>query len=79
VQNFSGMHEKVSVFEAAAAADKHILRTSGAWRIRLDGCVGCNSHVFLPSEKEIFCPECRHPRYNTSKKPNEVNGHVLDY
>ena len=77
VQKFSGMQEKVSAKEAAAAADKNILMTSGAWRIRVDGCVGCNAHVFLPSEKEIFCPECRHPRYNTSKQPNEVNAHFF--
>ena len=77
VQKFSGINERVSVPEAAAAADKNLLKTSGAWRIRLDGCVGCHGHVFLPSEKTIFCPECRHPRFNASKKPNEVNNMLL--
>ena len=80
VQKFSGIHEidSLSVLEIASAADKNLLKTTGAWRIRLDGCVGCQRHVFLPSEKRIFCPECRHPRFNASKKPNEVNNHVVN-
>ena len=77
VKKFTGIDEKVSAVEAANAGDKHLLKTSGAWRIRLDGCVGCNRHVFLPSDKKTFCPECRHPRYNASKEPNEVHEHVL--
>ena len=77
VQQFSGIHELVIVAEIASAVDKNLLTTSGVWRIRLDSCVGCHRYVFLPSEKRVFCPECRHLRFNVSKKPSEVNKHVV--
>ena len=76
VQKFSGIHDEVetkpTAKSASKSADKELLRTTGAGAIRLDGCAGCNAHVFLPSHKQIFCPQCRHPRFNVKHKPNEV-------
>ena len=54
------------------SAEREMRQESGACGIRLDGCAGCDEHVFLPSEKTIFCPKCRHPRFNAKHKPNEV-------
>jgi len=41
-------------------------------RLLLNGCVGCNQHVFLPGDNEHACPRCRHSRLNNNGKPNEV-------
>ena len=41
-------------------------------RLLLNGCVGCNQHVFLPGDNEYACPKCRHPRLNNNGKANEV-------
>ena len=46
--------------------------TDGATVLQLNGCVGCNNHVFLHTSKRIRCPKCNHPRFNREKKPNEV-------
>ena len=42
--------------------------------LKLHGCVGCNHHVFLPSDKAERCPRCRFPRFRASGGPNEVCG-----
>ena len=42
-------------------------------KLLLNGCVGCNQHVYLPNDFEKACPRCRHPRLNEATgKPNEV-------
>ena len=78
VQKFCGTHDEVDAKPTAESADKELLRRTGAGAIRLDGCAGCNAHVFLPSHKQIFCPQCRHPRFNAKHKPNEVTVVVVD-
>ena len=77
VKRFSGIDEKLSAKRAVRSADKCMRRKSGARMIRVDGCAGCDEHVFLPSEHSIFCPKCRHPRYNSKKEPNEVHENVV--
>ena len=40
--------------------------------LELHGCVHCNDFVFRPTSRELRCPLCNHPRFNSNKKPNEV-------
>ena len=49
-----------------------MLQKADAVLLQLHGCVGCNQHVFLPSDRQTKCPKCRHPRFSCTKKPNEV-------
>ena len=49
------------------------LTKKGCRFLKLHGCVGCNNHVFLPSDKVVRCPRCRFPRFNVSGEPNEVS------
>lgn len=77
VKKISGIPDEMHVKVAAVYGDKYLQMKSGFTAIRVDGCVGCNEHVFLPSEKQIFCPKCRHPRFDAKKKPNEVNTNVV--
>ena len=53
-------------------ADKTLFRATGAKILQLHGCVGCDKYVFRPTDKRIRCPKCRHPRFNSKRKPNEV-------
>jgi len=60
-------------------ADKKIKETAGTSYLRLNGCVGCHQHVYLPDDKSVRCPHlvnnvdvCGHPRYDQSGKPFEV-------
>ena len=56
------------------AAHLHV----GEWRkesplkLRLHGCVGCDKHVFGPSDVESECPQCGHPRFDEQGNPHEV-------
>ena len=43
--------------------NKTIFKRAGAVQLRLNGCVGCNEHVYLPKDKASACPRCGHPRY----------------
>ena len=54
------------------AADQKIQLKAGAICLRLNGCVGCNKHVFMLNDLEEECPLCGHQRYNVKRKPNEV-------
>ena len=66
VQPFLGFKKK-STF----VLDQRYEKTS----LLLNGCVGCNKHVFLPQDPELACPRCGHPRLNEATgKPNEVRG-----
>ena len=73
LKKISGIDDKMHVDVAAMSGDKYLIMKSGVVGIRVDGCAGCNEHVFLPSELQIYCPKCRHPRFDKDKKPNEVN------
>ena len=46
---------------------------AGTKALRLNGCVGCHKHVFLPkqTDKNTTCPLCGHPRYDGVGKPFE--------
>ena len=50
---------------------KKICKRSGAVMLRLNGCVGCNSHVFMPKDPKTSCPLCNHPRYHEDGSPHE--------
>ena len=54
------------------SADAQVLSESGAHSLRLNGCVGCNRHVYLPTCPLKRCPRCAHPRFNAARQPNEV-------
>jgi len=45
----------------------------------LNGCIGCNKFVYLPSDKRTSCPYvkengevCAEPRYGANGQPKEV-------
>ena len=38
----------------------------------LNGCVGCNDHVFGPASRDKTCPKCGHARFDAQGKPHEV-------
>ena len=63
-------------FRGARTVDKttrKIVVPTGAVILRLNGCVGCNEHVFLPSSRARLCPKCNSPRYEENgKTPKEV-------
>ena len=52
--------------------DHVLLAKANAVLLQIHGCVGCDNFVFLPSDLQIRCPKCGHPRFNSDKKPNEV-------
>lgn len=41
-------------------------------KLRLHGCVGCENHVFAPSDIATECPQCGHPRFDDKGNPYEV-------
>ena len=47
-------------------------RKACRFKLRLNGCVGCNDHVFGPRSEDQVCPKCAHPRYNAKGKPHEL-------
>ena len=53
--------------------DNGLKRETQAIALELNGCVKCNKHVFLPSDKDRRCPRCRFPRFSASGKANEVS------
>jgi hypothetical protein len=54
------------------AADKKIQLKAGAKCLRLNGCVGCDKHVFLPDDPAEECSLCGHQRYDAKGQPNET-------
>jgi len=60
---FLNVAENLNVEEA----NKEIFERSGATMMKLNGCVGCHEHVFLPSETLERCPKCEHPRYSNGR------------
>ena len=54
------------------AKDEELFEDADAVVLCLHGCVKCNDFVFSPENQMIRCPKCRHPRFNQSKKANEV-------
>lgn len=57
------------------STDKRMFNATEATVIKLNGCVGCNAHVYMPSDRNVRCPivECQHPRFNNKRQPNEVS------
>ena len=53
--------------------DNDLKRDTQAITLELHGCVNCNNHVFLPSDKVKRCPRCCFPRFSASGKANEVS------
>ena len=53
--------------------DSDLKRDTHSIALELNGCVNCNAHVFLPSDKAQRCPRCRFPRYSASGRANEVS------
>lgn len=60
--------------------DSDAKEAAGSRYIVLNGCPGCNRHVYLPTEKAMTCPFikgdgniCGHPRFDVNKKPFEVS------
>ena len=58
-------------------ADKKLRDAAGLKILRLNGCVECNKHVFMPEDKTKSCPLCGHARYDRKGKPHEVNSFCL--
>ena len=52
--------------------DKKMRKEAGAQMLRLNGCVHCKKHVFLPTDKSKECPLCGHSRYDDQGQPREV-------
>ena len=59
--------------------EKKMQKEAGAVFLRLNGCPGCNDHVYLPTDPETHCPHvkhdgtvCGHPRCDENGKPLEV-------
>ena len=73
-QSASGDFAHLSRSSKFCKADGIIKRSSGASCLRLHGCVGCHHHVYHPADVDRVCPKpnCGHPRYNNSGKPNEL-------
>ena len=59
-------------------ADRRICEATGATMLKLNGCVGCQNHVYLPNDVAVRCPNCRHPRFKVGRQPNEVS-HPVPY
>ena len=51
--------------------NKTIFERGGAVQLRLNGCKGCDRHVFMPKEKASVCPKCNHARYKPNGQPYE--------
>ena len=69
-------HEEIPVAQLLrrndSAAERRKFKNCGSFCLKLNGCVGCNEKVFHPQDKAKRCPQCGHPRYNRSGRPNEV-------
>ena len=53
-------------------ADRILLERTGATRLDVHACVGCDNHVYLPTDADRRCPKCQHSRFNSKGQPNEV-------
>jgi hypothetical protein len=65
--------EKIDAEACFRRSSRTVFDVSGASFLKLNGCVGCHRHVFLPSSKFVRCPECQHPRFKANLRPNEVS------
>lgn len=70
--NGSDSSEEEEEVVTNASADVEMFRAGNAVVLQLHGCVGCHGYVFLPRDVRLRCPKCRHPRFNSQRKPNEV-------
>ena len=64
---------KVDGVANARRTEKNLFHRSGAECLKLNGCIHCNSFVFLPSDKRDKCPKCDGDRYSVEGLPNEVS------
>lgn len=58
--------------ENVRAFDRKLRQVAGTNVLLLNGCVGCNRHVFHPKDKREECPLCGHYRLDEAGKPYEV-------
>ena len=65
-------------------ADAKFAKAAGATVIRLNGCVCCKKHVYMPQDKDTHCPlvkadgtVCGHARYDAKGKPFEVRSSLF--
>ena len=54
------------------SCDSQLHKLSGMTMLVLNGCIGCNQYVFLPTEQRNSCPRCGANRFNESGQPYEV-------
>ena len=61
--------------------DRHLQHRSGVEMLELNGCTGCNKHVYLPHDKSKHCPRpgCGANRYSPTGIPYEVQRAFLKY
>ena len=66
------------------AADEKMQEDAGTCMLRLNGCVGCHRHVYMPDDPARVCPKieadgtvCGHPRYDAKGSPHEVINVVI--
>ena len=64
-------HLKIDETVRVHHADKVMFENGGAKILKLNGCVRCHTHVYLPTSELIVCPKCHGPRFNERGQPNE--------
>ena len=64
-------HLKINEQVRVHHADELMFKNGGAKILRLNGCVHCHTHVYLPTSELIMCPKCHGPRFNQRGQPNE--------
>jgi hypothetical protein len=64
---------RIDAPKTATGADRKICNAAGAHILQLNGCVGCDDHVFHPSEEAVVCPSCAASRFDAHGKPFEVS------
>ena len=79
VQTFSKYLPKSSR-SGLHAFDKTVQKEAGIKILRLNGCIGCHKHVYLPDDCATHCPRlkkdgtvCGHARFDNKNKPFEVD------
>ena len=65
------VHGKHASKKVTSKVDSFLAKSGGAKVLKLNGCVHCDKHVFLPSSAADFCPKCGGARYNDKNLPNE--------